>query len=128
MSIFFKKTPLKNKSIVKTFFQLITFFIVFNFSHSLQAQLSDLHYLPPLRQRAADMNNQAVYLSTPETTAFSVNIYQGTAITPIATVSVSNVAPFKYTLPNGQNDITMVNAVNVVTVASVFVGGEVENL
>ncbi|WP_226975887.1 Ig-like domain-containing protein [Zobellia nedashkovskayae] len=92
-------------------------FLLFAIASSY-AQLSDLHYLPPLRQRAADLNEQAVYLSTPEITPFTVNIYQGTLTTPVAVVSVSNLAPYVYTLPNGQNDITMVNDVNVGVVLS----------
>ncbi|KAG1649017.1 hypothetical protein GQR58_029391 [Nymphon striatum] len=64
------------------------------------------------------MNNQAVYLSTPETTAFDVNIYIGTATVPEAVVSISNTVPFTYTLTNGDNNITMVTAANVGAVLS----------
>jgi uncharacterized repeat protein (TIGR01451 family)/gliding motility-associated-like protein len=99
---------------IRTSFTIVIFFLSFIDSF---AQLSDLHYLPPLRQRAADLNNQAVYLSTPETVAFDVNIYQGTSTIPV-TVSVSNALPYTYALPNGQNDITMVNDVNVGIVLS----------
>ena len=97
---------------------ILIFLIVVLSSFEAYSQLSDLHYLPPLRQRAADLNEQAVYLSTPEITPFTVNIYQGTLTTPVAVVSVSNLAPYVYTLPNGQNDITMVNDVNVGVVLS----------
>ncbi|WP_405413867.1 gliding motility-associated C-terminal domain-containing protein [Maribacter sp. Asnod1-A12] len=81
------------------------------------AQLSDIHYLPPLRQRATDMNFQAVYLSTPETTPFDVYIYEGTSNTPDI-VSVSNANPFVYALTDGNNNITMVEATNVGVVLS----------
>ncbi|WP_282049785.1 gliding motility-associated C-terminal domain-containing protein [Maribacter aquivivus] len=98
-----------NFKLKKTIFSFV--FILFAIIESY-AQLSDIHYLPPLRQRATDMDDQAVYLSTPEATPFNVNIYQGTSTTP-TTVSVSNTAPYVYVLPNGNNDITMVNAANV---------------
>ncbi|WP_165869237.1 PA14 domain-containing protein [Maribacter algicola] len=85
---------------------LVLFFIV-GFSH---AQLSDLHYLPPLRQGQNNgaIQQQAVYLSTPETTAFTVDVYQGTNPVPITSFTISNVAPAIYNLPNGDNDITLV--------------------
>ncbi len=75
------------------------------------AQLSDLHYLPPLRQGAnnAAIRDQAIYLSTPETTAFTVNAYRGTNTTPLATFSISNTTPVVYTLADGNNNITLVD-------------------
>ncbi|AZQ57751.1 DUF11 domain-containing protein [Maribacter sp. MJ134] len=78
------------------------------------AQLSDLHYLPPLRQGAnnAAIRDQAIYLSTPQTTAFTVNAYRGTNTTPIATFSISNAAPAVYTLATGNNNITLVDDSN----------------
>jgi uncharacterized repeat protein (TIGR01451 family) len=78
------------------------------------SQLSDLHYLPPLKQGSnnSSVKDQAIYLSTPETTAFTVNAYVGTSTTPIATFSISNVTPATYTLSDGNNDITMVTDSN----------------
>lgn len=72
-------------------------------------QLSDLHYLPPLKQGSnnSSVKDQAIYLSTPETTAFTVNAYRGTATSAIATFSISNISPAKYNLANGDNGITM---------------------
>jgi uncharacterized repeat protein (TIGR01451 family) len=99
-------------------FKFALFFLVLCCSQISWAQLSDVHYLPPLRQRAPDLNNQAVYLSTPEATAFDVNIYIGTATVPVAVVSISNSVPFIYTLSNGDNNITMVTAANVGAVLS----------
>ncbi|WP_123803503.1 PA14 domain-containing protein [Maribacter sp. 4G9] len=86
---------------------LLVLFLVVGYSH---AQLSDLHYLPPLRQGQNNgaIQQQAVYLSTPETTAFTVNVYRGTNPVPINSFSISNVAPAIYNLPNGDNDITLV--------------------
>ncbi len=81
---------------------------------SVKAQLSDLHYLPPLKQgqNNAGIREQAIYLSTPEPTTFTVNAYRGTSTTPIATFSISNVSPAVYTLANGDNNITLVNNAN----------------
>ncbi|MRX64931.1 DUF11 domain-containing protein, partial [Maribacter sp. RZ05] len=74
------------------------------------AQLSDLHYLPPLKQGG---NNQAVqqqyiYLSTPETATFTVNVYRGTSTAVYTSVSLSKTTPQEIVLPNGDNGITMV--------------------
>ncbi|WP_397459879.1 DUF11 domain-containing protein [Pseudozobellia thermophila] len=84
------------------------------------SQLSDLHYLPPLKQGGNNqaVREQAVYLSTPETTAFTVNVYQGAIAAPIATFSLSNATPVTYTLANGNNDITLVSDANTGVVLS----------
>ncbi len=78
------------------------------------SQLSDLHYLPPLRQGSNNqaIQQQSIYLSTPVATAFTVNAYRGTNTTPIASFTISNTAPQEYTLSNGDNDITLVSASN----------------
>lgn len=79
-----------------------------------QAQLSDLHYLPPLKQgqNNAGIRDQAIYLSTPEPTTFTVNAYRGTSAAPVATFSISNVSPAVWTLADGDNNITLVNNAN----------------
>ena len=88
---------------------LLILFLIFGILKS-HAQLSDLHYLPPLKQGSnnGSVQQQAIYLSTPETTAFTVNAYRGTSATPIATFNISNASPAIYNLPNGDNGITMV--------------------
>ena len=78
------------------------------------SQLSDLHYLPPLKQ---GRNNQAIqqqriHLSTPETTAFNVNVYQGTNPVAVATYNISNVSPAVHSVANGDNNITLVTDTN----------------
>ncbi|MCL5246046.1 DUF11 domain-containing protein [Cellulophaga sp. 20_2_10] len=95
-------------------FKLIIIIFVCFFNYFGYAQLSDLHYLPPLKQGGNNqaVKDQAVYLSTPETTAFTVNVYQGTIAAPIATLSVSNGAPITYNLANGDNNITLVTNAN----------------
>ncbi|WP_408030714.1 Calx-beta domain-containing protein, partial [Tenacibaculum xiamenense] len=88
---------------------------------SATAQLSDLHYLPPLKQVAAGegVDAQRVYLSTPETTAFNVNVYQGTNGTPITTLTgLSNSNSITYTLANSDNNITLVSNANTGVVLS----------
>lgn len=78
------------------------------------AQLSDLHYLPPLRQGQNNgaIQQQAVYLSTPETTAITVNVYQGTNPTAITSFSISNTSPATYNLGDGNNNVTLVDDSN----------------
>lgn len=80
---------------------------------SVRAQLSDLHYLPPLKQKEAAFAQQAIYLTTPETTAFTVNVYKGTSTTPVATYSLSKSAPATYNPGDGDNNITLLAAANV---------------
>lgn len=89
---------------------LLILFVGF-FSYS---QLSDLHYLPPLKQGDNNqaIQRQAIYLSTPETTAFNVNVYRGTNATPVTTLSISKALPGVYNLSNGDNNITLVNNSN----------------
>lgn len=78
------------------------------------AQLSDLHYLPPLKQgqNRQGIDQQAIYLSTPEPTTFTVNAYRGTNATPIATFNISKTNPAVYNLGRGDNNITLVNNAN----------------
>ncbi|WP_343328724.1 IgGFc-binding protein [Polaribacter staleyi] len=90
------------------------FIILFTFSQIGYSQLSDLHILPPLKQ---DANNQAIqqqtiYLSTPETASFNVKIYRGTNTTALATLSLSKATPKTYKPGNGDNNITLVTNAN----------------
>ena len=98
----------------------VLFFFLFLSSLSVNAQLSSKHYLPPLRQRTILVDGQTIYLSTPESTAFDVNVYQGTSTTPTATISISNSVPGTYTPPlgtagqteGGNNNTSLVTAAN----------------
>lgn len=93
----------------KIFFLIVLFLGVFG-----NAQLSDLHYLPPLKQgqNNAGIREQAIYLSTPEPTTFTVNAYRGINPVPVATFNISNNSPATWTLANGDNNITLVNNTN----------------
>ncbi len=97
----------------------------------LLAQLSSRHYLPPLK-RAINWqtlpSGQAIYLSTPETTAFDVNVYQGTSTIPTATLSISNSSPYRYVPPvgtegdattTGDNNTTLITPANAGIVLSI---------
>lgn len=85
-----------------------------------QAQLSDLHYLPPLKQASNDIAiiNQSLYLSTAETIPFDIQIFRGTNTTPYATITISNSNPGLFPLPNGNNNITLVSDTNTGVVLS----------
>lgn len=101
-------------SYVDRILKSISIFLILFAFNQVQAQLSDLHYLPPLKQGKNNeaVKQQAVYLSTPEPTTFVVNVYRGTSATPVATFNISNTSPAVYTLPNGDNNITLVNNAN----------------
>ena len=90
------------------------------FITSTYSQLSDLHYLPPLKQNRNNqaIQQQAIYLSTPNSTAFNVHVYQGTNTTPITTFSLSKTTPITYTLGNGDNNITLVTNTNTGVILS----------
>ncbi|QXP53710.1 DUF11 domain-containing protein [Cellulophaga sp. HaHa_2_1] len=100
---------------------LYLFYSFFVLSTSIvQAQLSDLHYLPPLKQGSNNqaIQQQAFYLSTPEATAFTVNAYLGTSATPITTFSLSKASPAVYNPGNSDNNISLVSNANTGIVLS----------
>ena len=111
------------KNITKLFLFFLLFFTLL--SNSLYAQLDSEHFLPPLKQA---VNNQAIqqqeiYLSTPVTTAFSVQVYRGNNPVSIGTITgLANGAPKLYTtfipLPDGDNNITLVDNNNTGVVLS----------
>ena len=123
-----KVRSLLGKISVHKYVQLLLLLMLFQFVgiHFASAQLSSKHYLPPLKQTTNVVQGQAIYLSTPETTAFDVNVYQGTSTTAIATLSVSNSSPGIYTPPlgtggstaGGDNNTTLVTGANAGVVLS----------
>ncbi len=79
------------------------------------SQLSDAHYLPPLKQVRINQAivQQAFYLSTPETTPFNVSVFQGTNPVAIATINnLANTTPRQFNVANGDNNITLVQNAN----------------
>ncbi|MEM8928105.1 MAG: T9SS type B sorting domain-containing protein [Bacteroidota bacterium] len=101
-----------------SFKSVFCLFLLLATSQFAQAQLSDLHYLPPLKQgqNNAGIQSQAIYLSTPEPTTFTVNVYRGTNATPWRTYNINNTSPAVIDagegLTNGDNNITLVNNAN----------------
>jgi gliding motility-associated-like protein len=102
-----------NTAILKTLSVLVFFLFC---TSNVFAQLSDLHYLPPLKQNNIAIDQQAIYLSTPETTPFVVNVYRGnaTSATISFTISKGNAGIFQSSngLGNGANNITFVADAN----------------
>ena len=99
--------------------RIICLCLVFCFSiSSLSAQLSDLHYLPPLKQKGGAFVQQLIYLSTPETTPFNVNVYLGTSTSILTTLSVSKSTIATYNPGDGDNNITMLTDANTGSVQS----------
>ncbi|MCR6720090.1 MAG: IgGFc-binding protein [Chitinophagaceae bacterium] len=84
----------------------------------LFAQLSDLHYLPPLKQKDGAFVQQTIYVTTPETETFQVYVYRGTSTEPVATLNVSNTSTATYNPGDGNNGITLVSDANTGVVHS----------
>ena len=120
MSLKGRKEFLTYKLISKLGFLLPLVLLSLLCSSKLHAQLSDLHYLPPLKQERNNIGfqGQAIYLSTPVVNPFTVNVYQGTNTTPVITITLSNASPYVYPLANGDNNITLVNEANTGVVIS----------
>jgi uncharacterized repeat protein (TIGR01451 family) len=98
---------IKDKLIVNKRIMLLSIFLCTSIFSSF-AQLSDLHYLPPLKQASGAFSSQAIYLSTPETSSFAVDIYQGTNATKITSITISKTSSGLYNLAvGGDNDITL---------------------
>ncbi|WP_081415727.1 DUF11 domain-containing protein, partial [Aquimarina latercula] len=58
-------------------------------------------------------------MSTPETTAFNVLVYQGTNPVPVATLTnLSNINPLQYNVADGDNNITLVTNANTGVILS----------
>lgn len=108
------KAPTYLIKVIQMTNKLLFFFLALVISISAKAQLSDLHYLPPLKQGSNNqaIQQQAIYLSTSEPTTFTVNVYRGTNNTPVASFNISNVNPAVYSLSNGDNNITLVSNAN----------------
>ncbi|HEY8387798.1 MAG TPA: hypothetical protein VIK74_04300 [Parasegetibacter sp.] len=103
------------KSIIQTI--VVTVILCFG-SASLFAQLSDLHYLPPLKQRSNAFEQQLIYLSTPETSPFEVKVYQGTNPEAVATFNISNSSGATYNPGNQDNNVTLLTDAKTGTVQS----------
>jgi len=83
----------------------IVILVLFVSSFCSYGQLSDVHYFPPLKQGGNNqaIKQQAFYLSTPEATAFDVDVFQGTNAVAVATLTISNATPGKYNVGDGDN-------------------------
>lgn len=101
---------------MKKLFYILLFFVG---SWQSQAQLSDLHYMPPLRQEYAAVQIHYIYLTTPNTTAFDVDVYRGTSTTIYRTVNISNTSSGQLILPNDNNNIIMMDDANTGNVSSI---------
>ncbi|MCI2230254.1 DUF11 domain-containing protein [Polaribacter sp. MSW13] len=99
--------------------KIIGVLFVIVYSINTYAQLDSEHYLPPLKQVINNqaIKEQAVYFSTPETTAFSIEIYRGNSATPLTTITglkkgSSKVFDSSNGLADGDNNITLVTNAN----------------
>lgn len=103
------------KSSIRT---LMMVFALVSAASSVFSQLSDLHYLPPLKQRGSAFIDQLIYLSTPETTPFTVNVYKGTSTTALTTLTVSKAAGASYNPGSTDNNVTLLTDANTGSVQS----------
>ncbi|SHJ90809.1 gliding motility-associated C-terminal domain-containing protein [Maribacter aquivivus] len=103
---------------IKTNIKFLLFLLIAFNSFLGFAQLSDLHYLPPMKQgqNKQAIEDQAIYLSTPETTPFNVYAYRGTSNTIVSTFTIDRLNPGVWTLADGDNNITLVTNANTGTV------------
>lgn len=90
------------------------------------AQLSDLHYLPPLKQESSPnyaIFDHKIYLTTPNTTSFVVDVYRGTSTTTYTSVTISKTSAGTFTLPtttsSTENNISMMDNTNTGVVQSI---------
>ena len=74
--------------------------------HALFGQLDTIHWLPPMHARD-DWGPQFLYLSTPETDTFKVEIRDG-AGNLVATATISNTQPYRYDIGQTANTLTLV--------------------
>lgn len=95
--------------------KLLVVFCLFLSTNLLFGQLDSLHYLPPLKQVSnnAAIKEQTIYLSTPNTTPFNVEVYRGSSNTPYRTITgLAKGSPKRLDntngLGNGDNNITLV--------------------
>ena len=120
-----KVSSLLGKIRVHKYVQLLLLLILVQFVgiHFASAQLSSKHYLPPLKRTnnwQTIPDGQVIYLSTPETAAFEVKVYQGTNTSAVAIISISNSSPAIYTPPvatggsssTGDNNTTLITQAN----------------
>lgn len=108
------------------FLKSILFILLLNTlgAQDVMAQLSSKHYLPPLKKSgsSAEFAAQAFYLSTPETSAFDVNVYQGTNTTAVATISISNASSGKFDPPLGVGGTVSYGSNNTSFVTDAYAG------
>ena len=92
-----KLVRLQIKSRMNIYNGIILFLLLL--SRTCLAQLDSIHWIPPMY--ASDPpNDQYIYLSTPSTTSFIVTIKDG-AGNVLATPSLSNATPFRYSIGTG---------------------------
>ena len=81
----------------------------------VNAQLSDLHFLPPLKQKGtlSTIDGHKIYLTTPSTDTMMVDIYIGTNTNPSWSQQISKTSGYTFdpgSSPNvANNDITLLS-------------------
>ena len=103
------------------FYLLFAVVCTIELTKSAFCQLDSEHYLPPLKQRingTVQLNANKVYLSTPVTSSFIIDVYKGSNTTPITQITLSKASPATYDPGTPNNDITVVSDANTGSVLS----------
>lgn len=80
--------------------------LLFLSAGNLVAQLDSIHWLPPMHARS-EPGPQYLYLSTPETTPFTVYIETGAGV-HVDSAVISNANPYKYLIGSSGDTYTLV--------------------
>lgn len=86
--------------------RLLPLSIVLLLTVQLYGQLDTIHWLPPMHARD-EFGPQFLYLSTPETDPFPVDIRDG-AGNLVTQVNISNSQPYRYSLGSSASTLTLV--------------------
>ena len=83
--------------------------LIYLLAHAITgySQLDSIHYLPPMHSRTeSQIGDHFLYLSTPETTPFTITLKDG-AGNILATPLISNSSPFAYQINSTYSDVVI---------------------
>ncbi len=118
-----RKLALQSGINMKKIFSFLFFILMVQLGFG---QLSDLHYLPPLKQESSPnyaIFDHKIYLTTPNTTSFIVDVYRGTSTSTYTSLTISKTSAGTFSLPAttsaAENNISMMDNTNTGVVQSI---------